>query len=171
MPLILGIDPGSRITGFGIINTNTPQPQCVAAGVIQLKQESFMERLHQIYRSICELITKYRPDEGVIEQVFFNQYPGAALKLGQARGAAIVAMASHGLVISEYSPREIKQAIVGHGAASKNQMQQMIERLLKLNTTPPTDAADALAIALCHSHSKKLAALIKKAAKKEGVRA
>ena len=111
-------------------------------------------RLHQIYTGLCEVIRTYQPDECSIEQVFMNKNANSALKLGQARGSALVALASQGVLIAEYTPRAIKQAIVGYGGAEKNQVQHMVKVLLNLAKTPQADAADALAIALCHANSR-----------------
>lgn len=114
------------------------------------------ERLHQIYAGLCEVIKTYQPHESSIEQVFMNKNANSALKLGQARGAALVALAGQGLSIAEYTPRRIKQAIVGYGNAEKQQVQHMIKIILNLPKTPQADAADALAIAVCHANSRVL---------------
>lgn len=116
------------------------------------------QRLHQIHTQLCEVIKTYQPDESSIEQVFMNKNANSALKLGQARGAALVALASHELSIAEYAPRSIKQAIVGNGGAEKHQVQHMIKVLLNLKKTPQADAADALAIAVCHANSRGITA-------------
>lgn len=115
-------------------------------------------RLHQIYTGLCEVIQTYQPDECSIEQVFMNKNANSALKLGQARGSALVALASQGVLIAEYTPRAIKQAIVGYGGAEKNQVQHMVKVLLNLSKTPQADAADALAIAVCHANSRGISA-------------
>ncbi len=152
MGIILGIDPGSRAMGYGLISVDekTNTYRYLASGVIRVQQESMSERLLEIDANLNEIIQKYSPTAGAIEEVFMHQNVSAALKLGQARGVAIVAMARAGLSVAEYSPREVKKAVVGYGAAEKSQVQVMIKNILKLNKTPPTDAADALAIALCH---------------------
>jgi crossover junction endodeoxyribonuclease RuvC len=152
MSIILGIDPGSRAMGYGIIATDSKNNTCryIASGVIRVQQDSMSERLLEIDANLNEIIRTYAPDTGAIEEVFMHQNVSAALKLGQARGVAIVAMARAGLSIAEYSPREVKKAVVGYGAAEKAQVQVMIKNILKLNKAPPADAADALAIALCH---------------------
>ncbi len=155
MPLILGIDPGSRITGFGVVNWLGNQCTYVDSGCIRLTQESLPERLQQIYQGITELATVYSPQEMAIEKVFMARNPDSALKLGQARGAAIVAGVNQGMPVSEYSARQVKQAVVGKGAASKEQVQHMVTVLLKLEKTPQEDAADALGIALCHAHTQQ----------------
>ncbi len=155
MPLILGIDPGSRITGFGVVNWLGNQCTYVDSGCIRLTQESLPDRLQQIYQGITELATVYSPQEMAIEKVFMARNPDSALKLGQARGAAIVAGVNQGMPVSEYSARQVKQVVVGKGAASKEQVQHMVTVLLKLEKTPQEDAADALGIALCHAHTQQ----------------
>lgn len=152
--IILGIDPGSRITGYGIISVEGKKETYITCGRIQMKSENFCERLHHIHQGIVELIQTYQPEEAAIEQVFVQRNVQSALKLGQARGAAIVAIAQYGIPISEYTARQVKQSCVGYGNADKNQMQLMIQRLFTLKTVPPSDAADALGIALCHAHHR-----------------
>ena len=150
---ILGIDPGSRRTGFGIVDSVGSKIQYVASGVIRLPTGELPARLKVIFENISELIGEYQPVEVAIEDVFFARDPRAALKLGQARGAAIVAGVTAGLPVAEYSAKTVKQAVVGNGGAKKDQVQQMIMRLLKLPAPPQEDAADALAVAICHAHS------------------
>ena len=150
---ILGIDPGSRRTGFGIVDVIGSKTQYVASGVIRLPTGELPARLKVIFDNISELIGEYQPVEMAIEDVFFARDPRAALKLGQARGAAIVAGVTADLPVGEYSAKTVKQAVVGNGGASKDQVQQMIMRLLKLPAPPQEDAADALAVAICHAHS------------------
>jgi crossover junction endodeoxyribonuclease RuvC len=159
--LIIGIDPGSRFTGYGIIADENSQQHCIAYGRVVVKGHSTAERLFHIYTEISQIITTHQPHEFAIETVFFHKNAQSALKLGQARGAALVAAAAQGLPVAEYSPREIKQAAVGYGAADKTQVQQMVKMLLKLKETPETDAADALAIAICHCQARRLARKIK----------
>ena len=158
METILGIDPGSRITGYGVIQSDGQRYRYVASGCISIQAITVTERLQQIYSSIHKLIEFYKPHQAAIEQVFLHRNASSALKLGQARCAAIVAIASRNIRLAEYAPREIKQAIVGYGGAEKIQIQQMIKRLLHLNELPQADAADALAIALCHANSSKVLA-------------
>ncbi len=153
MTRILGIDPGSRRTGFGIVDSVGSKTQYVASGVIRLPTGELPARLKVIFENISELIGEYQPVEVAIEDVFFARDPRAALKLGQARGAAIVAGVTAGLPVAEYSAKTVKQAVVGNGGAKKDQVQQMITRLLKLPAPPQEDAADALAVAICHAHS------------------
>lgn len=156
MALILGIDPGSRITGFGIVEERDNGLVYVTSGCIRLGSGPFPERLKQIFDSLNELIVKYEPQELSIEQVFMARNPDSALKLGQARGAAIVAAVHAGLEVHEYTARQVKQSVVGTGAADKTQVQHMVTQLLGLSGTPQEDAADALANAMCHAHSKGL---------------
>ncbi len=153
MTRILGIDPGSRRTGFGIIDAVGSKIQYVSSGVIRLPTGELPARLKVIFENISELISEYQPVEMAIEDVFFARDPRAALKLGQARGAAIVAGVTADLLVAEYSAKTVKQAVVGNGGAKKDQVQQMIMRLLKLPAPPQEDAADALAVAICHAHS------------------
>jgi len=155
MSLILGVDPGSRKTGFGIIRQRAGGYDYVTSGIIRLSKGELAERLRIIHDSLCQLIDEHHPDELAIEQVFMARSADSALKLGQARGAAIVACAGRNLSVSEYSARQIKQAVVGTGAADKTQVQHMVKILLKLPAEPAEDAADALAAALCHAHSRQ----------------
>ncbi|MCF7982012.1 MAG: crossover junction endodeoxyribonuclease RuvC [Pseudomonadales bacterium] len=155
MALILGIDPGSRITGYGIVNWAGNRCEYVDSGCIRVKAEELGDRLCEIYQGIERLIVSYSPQEMAIEKVFMARNPDSALKLGQARGVAIVAGANQGLPVSEYSARQIKQAVVGKGAADKGQVQHMVCVLLNLTKSPQADAADALAIAVCHAHTRQ----------------
>lgn len=159
MRIILGIDPGSIRTGFGIIKSDKNNLSHLAHGTIAAKGESMAERLHHIHRELCDIIAFHRPNEAAIEAVFMQSNVQSALKLGQARGAALIAMAHYGLSIAEYSPREIKKTAVGYGAASKEQIQFMVRAQLKLSVNPQADAADALAIAICHCHHRNTATL------------
>ncbi|HHF7343756.1 TPA: crossover junction endodeoxyribonuclease RuvC [Legionella feeleii] len=154
MSIILGIDPGSRITGYGIIREEKRKIFYVDSGCIRTSDGELSQKLLQIFNGICQLMDEYAPDEVAIEQVFMHQNPNSALKLGHARGVAMVAAASHRVSVSEYSAREIKQAVVGYGAAQKEQVKHMVVTLLMLNSPPQNDAADALAIAICHSHMR-----------------
>jgi len=153
--VILGIDPGSRITGYGVIAILNKSPVYVSSGCIRLTGKSMPERLHQIHQSILKIIDEFQPQHAAIEQVFMQRNVMSALKLGQARGAALVAMAEKALIIAEYSPREIKNAVVGYGAAQKEQVQHMVATILKLSGVPQVDAADALAVALCHHYTNR----------------
>lgn len=155
MTLILGIDPGSRKTGFGVINDMAGKQVYVASGVIRVPDISLPERLKIIFDSVTEIIGEYHPDEMAIEHVFMAKSAGSALKLGQARGAAIVAAAIQDLPVAEYEAKKVKQSVVGNGAADKLQVQHMVKQLLRLSATPQEDAADALAIAICHANTRR----------------
>ncbi len=150
MALILGIDPGSRITGFGLVRYRSGKFEYVMSGCIRTQGDELAPRLHTIYNGITEIILQYKPDQFAIEQVFMAKNPDSALKLGQARGVAIVAATNQALPVAEYSARQIKQAVVGTGGAKKEQVQHMVQHMLKLDGTPQADAADALAVAMCH---------------------
>lgn len=149
---ILGIDPGSRITGFGIIEIQSRKAAYVTSGCIRLKTEAMPIRLNEIFENVTQIIQQYQPTTLSIEQVFVYRNAASALKLAQARAVAIVAAMQQNLSIHEYAPTKIKQTIVGTGHADKVQVQHMVKLLLNLPGTPQADAADALAIALCHSH-------------------
>ncbi|GAB5451111.1 MAG: crossover junction endodeoxyribonuclease RuvC [Halioglobus sp.] len=155
MSLILGIDPGSRKTGFGIINHVAGRNEYVTSGIIRLPDDELPERLRIIYESVSELVEQYSPQEAAVEQVFMAKSAGSALKLGHARGAAIVACVARNMPVAEYSARQIKQSVVGSGAADKEQVQHMVKVLLSLPAAPAEDAADALAAALCHAHTQQ----------------
>jgi len=155
MTRILGIDPGSRFTGFGVIEVKGDRVTSIKHGVIKTGGGEFPQRLGIIFSAILDLIAECGPDEVAIENVFVSKNAGSALKLGQARGAAICAAISKDLPVSEYSPRSVKQAIVGRGSADKVQIQHMVSVLLRLKEKPVEDAADALAVALCHQHTRQ----------------
>lgn len=155
MSSILGIDPGSRITGFGVIEIQRHRPKFLACGCIRIRSDPFPQRLQEIFQGVNEVIAEYQPSILSIEQVFMAHNVASALKLGQARGAAIVACVSQGLTVFEYAPTQIKQAVTGQGHADKVQVQHMIKALLNLSATPQADAADALAVALCHAHTRR----------------
>lgn len=161
--IIIGIDPGSKKTGYGIIGVNGDRSVHLASGCMHLSAATLAGRLQQIFLGLQELIACYQPQEAAIEEVFMHANPNSALKLGQARGAALVAI---GIPVMEYSARVIKQAIVGYGAATKDQVQQMVKRFLQLEEKLQADAADALAIALCHAHSRKMTMRIEQLTKK-----
>ena len=154
MAIILGIDPGSRITGYGVINAIGGQREYIASGHVKISGDELPTRLGQIYRAVDELIETYIPQQFAIEKVFMARNADSALKLGQARGVAMVAAVNHGLPVSEYSARQVKQAVVGSGGAEKEQVQHMVARILKLPGLPQADAADALAIALTHANTQ-----------------
>jgi len=152
---ILGIDPGSRITGFGVIEIAEGQLSYVTSGCIRVGGAALPERLKSIFDSVGEIVSQYQPNELAIEQVFMKNNVDSALKLGQARGAAICAVMTCALDVYEYTPTQIKQAIVGKGHADKAQVQFMVRAILKLPGLPQEDAADALACALCHRHTRE----------------
>lgn len=153
---ILGIDPGSRITGYGIIESDGRTTRHIASGCIRVGNGDFTGRLNDIYTRIGELIVEYAPQEVAVERVFLHRNADSALKLGQARAAAICGTFARGVVIHEYAAREIKLAIVGRGGADKAQVQHMVKAILGLEELPATDEADALAAAICHAHSHPL---------------
>lgn len=156
MPRILGIDPGSRITGFGVIDTTGASARYLASGTIRIQELDFPRRLRCIFEQVSEVVETYRPDVLAIEEVFVHRNVDSALKLGQARGAAICACVIRDLPVAEYAPRAIKLAVVGSGAASKEQVQFMVRALLSLQGNLQIDASDALAVALCHSQHRLL---------------
>ncbi len=150
---ILGIDPGSRVTGFGVIDVVGQQRLYVSSGCIRTPQgASLADRIKVIVEHLFEVIDTYQPDEAAVEQVFVNVNPAATLMLGQARGAAVTALVIRSLPVAEYTALQVKQSVVGHGKAPKEQVQAMIVRLLSLSGTPQSDAADALAVALAHAN-------------------
>lgn len=157
---ILGIDPGSRLTGFGIIEVGARRAVYVASGCIRTHEAGLAGRLREIFEGVSEIVAEYRPETVAIESVFVRRNVASALKLGQARGAAICAVATQGLPCHEYSPTQIKQAVVGRGNAAKTQVQHMICSLLALPSMPQADACDALACALCHVHHWQSRALL-----------
>ena len=152
---ILGIDPGSRVTGYGIIDFHQNNARHVASGCIQVGGNELSARLKAIFEGISALVDGERPTELAVEQVFFHRNAASALKLGQARGAALMAGVMRGLSLYEYSPNQVKQAVTGRGHASKDQVQHMIKMLLSLRDLPASDAADALAVAICHGHTRQ----------------
>lgn len=154
MSVILGIDPGSRICGYGLIRARGNSLEYLASGVIRMGTLTFPERLHTIFSDISDIITEHGPDVVAVEEVFMGKNASSALKLGQARGAAIVACTHYKLPVAEYAARRVKQALVGRGQADKKQVQEMVKSLLGLSKVPPEDAADALAIAVCHANTQ-----------------
>lgn len=150
---ILGIDPGLRVTGFGVIEKHGNQLQYVASGCIKSRdKESLPERLSTLFQGIGAVIARYGPNQAAVEKVFVNVNPQSTLLLGQARGAAISALVHAGLPVAEYTALQVKQAVVGQGKAAKEQVQHMVVKLLALPGAPAADAADALACAICHAH-------------------
>lgn len=156
---VLGIDCGTETTGFGVVETcvtaREMDLECMALGGIHLdKKKTLPTRLEQVFGRLCEELDRWQPDVVAVEEVFYSVNPKSALKLGQVRGVALLAAASRGLPVAEYAPLRIKQSVVGYGLAKKEQVQFMVQRLLKLAELPePADAADALAIAICHIHT------------------
>lgn len=159
---VLGIDPGSQITGFGVVELVGALTRPIAWGGIRTKGEH-SDRLKQIFAAMGELVAEHRPDEIAIERVFVHRNVASALKLGQARAAALCATFARDLPIHEYAPREVKKAVAGNGAADKGQVEQMVKVLLGLRGLLEADAADALAIAICHSHVRLMKGLVAKA--------
>ncbi len=159
--IILGIDPGLRTTGFGLIDKQGNKLRYIASGTIKTGTEGALPgRLKVILEGITEIIATYRPDCAAIEKVFVNVNPQSTLLLGQARGAAICALVAADLGVAEYTALQVKQAVVGHGKAAKEQVQDMVARLLVLPGLPGTDAADALGVAICHANSHDALQLI-----------
>ncbi|TBL66193.1 crossover junction endodeoxyribonuclease RuvC [Hafnia alvei] len=152
MSIILGIDPGSRITGYGVIRQVGRKLEYLGSGCIRTSVDDLPTRLKLVYAGVSEIIAQFQPDIFAIEQVFMAKNADSALKLGQARGAAIVAAVNVDLPVFEYAARQIKQTVVGTGAAEKSQVQHMVRSLLKLSASPQADAADALAVAITHCH-------------------
>lgn len=149
---ILGIDPGSRITGFGVIDWHGREPVYVASGCIKtLPNDELAGRIGMIVRSIGDLVAEYRPNQAAVEQVFVNVNPAATLMLGQARGAAVAALVLRDLPVYEYTALQVKQSVVGQGKAAKEQVQHMVVQMLGLSGTPQADAADGLAVAITHA--------------------
>ena len=163
MTRILGIDPGSRITGYGVVETSSRGVCYIASGCIRIQAEEFPARLKQIFDGVSEIIAMYQPGEMAIEQVFMHKNADSALKLGQARGAAICATLQRDLPVFEYAARQVKQALVGKGNADKSQVQHMVKILLNIQGDMQIDASDALAISLCHSHYQQTAQRLSKA--------
>ena len=155
MTRILGIDPGSRITGYGVVRDTGRGCEYIASGCIRTGEGALSERLQKVYRGVSEVIKTYQPTTMGIEQVFMARNADSALKLGQARGAAIVAGMELDLEVSEYTATQVKQALVGSGRADKEQVQLMVMHMLKLLQKPQIDASDALAIAICHAHHRQ----------------
>ncbi len=149
---ILGIDPGLRVTGFGVIDKVGQQLHYVASGCIKTPVGELPERLKSILNSLGEVIEQHNPEQVAVEKVFVNVNPQSTLLLGQARGAAICAAVLVNLPVAEYTALQVKQAVVGNGHAKKEQVQLMVQRLLNLSGVPSPDAADALACAICHAH-------------------
>ena len=164
--LVLGIDPGTAITGYGLVKGEDDDLSLVAYGAITTSSDwRLPERLQRIYRELTALIEEQQPTAVAVEELFFSKNVRTALSVGQARGVALLAAANAGLPIHEYTPLQVKQAITGYGRATKDQIQQMVRMLLALDSVPqPDDAADAIAVAICHIHSAKLTAMLREEA-------
>ncbi|HEX8713669.1 MAG TPA: crossover junction endodeoxyribonuclease RuvC [Terracidiphilus sp.] len=166
---VFGIDCGTEITGFGVVESSDrarePELMAMAIGAIRLaKSRPLPERLEQVYRELTVELERWRPDTVAIEEVFYSVNAKSALKLGQVRGVALLAAARQGIPVAEYAPLKIKSSVVGYGMAQKEQVQFMVARLLRLETPPqPADAADALAIAICHIHTAQTMTTLKEA--------
>jgi crossover junction endodeoxyribonuclease RuvC len=161
--LVLGIDPGTATTGYGIIRDADTGPALVSYGAVVTPAGAPMpERLRTIFRELTRLILLHRPDTAAVEKLFFQRNVSTAMTVGQARGVALLALAEAAVPVGEYTPRDVKQAVAGYGGADKPQIQQMVRAILNLAEVPrPDDAADALAVAICHLHSMKLKSLLK----------
>lgn len=152
---VLGIDPGSRVTGYGVIDVEGSTLRYVASGGIHTEKGRFVDRLAEIFRGVSEVVARHGPVCAAVEEVFQAKNPQSAIKLGQARGAAIAALARAELDIAEYAARRVKLAVTGSGGATKFQVQHMMQLLLHLDAPPPPDAADALAVAICHVNTRR----------------
>jgi crossover junction endodeoxyribonuclease RuvC len=160
--LVIGIDPGTATTGYGLVRETETELECVAYGVVTTPAgQPLPKRLQTIHRELKTVITLHRPDTGAVEKLFFQKNVTTAMSVGQGRGVAMLALADCGLEVGEYTPLQVKQAVAGYGGADKRQMQEMVRTLLNLESIPrPDDAADALAVAICHLYSAKMKALI-----------
>ena len=154
MSIIIGIDPGSRVTGYGLVRSVGDRLEHVGHGCIRTAHPGQPERLREIYEGLGRVMEEFAPGEAAVEEVFMGRNAASALKLGQARGSAIVACISRGVPVAEYSARKVKQAVVGSGAAGKEQVQHMVKLLLGVEDAIAEDAADALAVAICHAHTR-----------------
>ena len=160
--LVLGIDPGTAITGWGVVSKDADDPHLVDYGTIDTSKNSPLpQRLLTIHRELGEIISQHRPDDVAVEKLFFSKNVRTALSVGQARGVVLLAVAEGGVPLYEYTPLEVKQSVVGYGRATKDQVQQLVKMLLGLDFVPqPDDAADAIAVAICHIHSARLKAML-----------
>ena len=160
---ILGIDPGLRITGFGVVDVDGPHLRYVASGTIKtthLGSKDLPGRLKVLFDGVREVVTRYQPDAASVEIVFVNVNPQATLLLGQARGACVTGLVFSDLPVAEYTALQMKKAVAGHGKAAKAQVQEMVMRLLKLPSLPGEDAADALGLAIAHAHAGRSTAIL-----------
>ena len=154
MSIILGIDPGSHTTGYGVISSDGTKHQYIASGCVYPRNLAGGKQLYKIFAEVSKLLDIYAPTEAAIEKVFVHTNPNSALKLGEARGAAIVALSKGDMIIAEYATREVKKTVVGFGGAAKEQVQHMVKVLLKIKAELQEDEADALAVALCHAQHR-----------------
>ena len=151
--LVLGVDPGSRVTGYGLVEKIANQMNCIHAGTVAPSHQlPFYQRIHEIFQAMLEIMSRYRPEEMAIEDIFYGKNIKSTLKIGHARGAILIAAIQCGVKIFEYAPLEIKKAVVGYGRATKEQVRAMSQVILKLKANPALDASDALATAICHLH-------------------
>ena len=168
---VLGVDPGSRVTGFGVVERQGSKLTCVASGTLRpLRTGSLSARLAFLHAGLLELLERHEPDVASVEQVFVAASARSALVLGQARGAVMAALGRAGVPVSEYAPAQIKQSVTGSGRATKDQIQRMVKRLLALECAPAVDAADALAAAICHAHASSLPSRIPTRARRSSAR-
>jgi crossover junction endodeoxyribonuclease RuvC len=160
--LVLGIDPGTAITGYGLVSKEDDALTLVDYGtIITSQQMSLPKRLQTIYRELGEIVSRHRPSAVAVEKLFFSKNVRTALSVGQARGVALLAVADAEVPLHEYTPLQVKQSVVGYGRATKEQIQQLVKMLLGLDFVPePDDAADAIAVAICHIHSARLEAML-----------
>lgn len=157
---ILGIDPGSRVTGYGVIEVRGRELGFISCGTIRTAREpNFSRRLSIIFKGVSQVIDSHQPAVAAVEELFVAKNPRSALKLGHARGVAVVAAIEKELAVHDYTARKIKQTVAGYGQAEKAQVQHMVRTLLELDATPSSDAADALAVAICHAHHLHVQAL------------
>ncbi len=164
--VVIGIDPGTATTGYGLVRENLDGSLSVVdyGAIITAANLPMPQRLLELHRQLTEILLLHRPDCGAVEKLFFHRNVTTALSVGQARGVVLLALAAHGLEIGEYTPLEVKQAVAGYGGADKNQVQQMVRALLTLPDIPkPDDVADALAVAICHAHSARIKSLYNQA--------
>jgi crossover junction endodeoxyribonuclease RuvC len=161
---VLGIDPGSLRTGFGVVDCLISSERHIASGCIRARGDTLAARLREIFEAVAALVEQYQPQEVAIERVFMHRNPDSALKLGQARGAALCAAVGAGAPVFEYAPRAIKLAVVGTGAADKTQVAHMIQALLSIKGPMSPDASDALAVGLCHGQARRANHLIARSA-------
>lgn len=160
--IVLGIDPGTATTGWGLVSRDGDALSLVDYGTIGTSPDvALPQRLQTIYRELGEIVARHHPDAAAVEKIFFNKNARTAMAVGQARGVALLAVADAGLPLHEYTPLEVKQSVCGYGRASKEQIQKLVKMLLGLEFIPqPDDAADAIAVAICHIHSARLQALV-----------